>query len=127
MARQLKTAYEALEEHPEVRRFESMFQARVEDSREYRQYQSPCGYQYDDDNFNRYELKVVPMKAIHMPIERFEKLLRQQDYIRQMENDAELGKKYWTQDQEDSSVRRQNPAVQRAYDRYKLLLEMARK
>jgi hypothetical protein len=40
--------------------------------------------------------------------------------------DAEQGKRIWRQEREDRLVRDQNPAVEKAYRNYQLLLELAR-
>ena len=123
-------AYEKI--RPEAPRsnkdFESKFEARIEDSREYKQYVRRMPYNMWDGKipFDT-EVEVVPMKAIHLTTDNLERLVREQGRMEHLENDAEFGKKLWAQERRDSAVREANPSVEKAYQKYVMLLELARK
>jgi hypothetical protein len=109
--------------------FVSKFDCRVEDSREYNQYVKPTPqYQdfYDTDSF-KIETKIVPMKAIHLTSQNLAKLVTEQEHIQRLSDEAEQGKRLWVQQREDRQVRDSNPAVEKAYRNYQMLLELARK
>lgn len=110
--------------------FISKFECRVEDSREYNQYVRPApSYHrdfYDSDNY-KVETKIVPMKAIHLTSDNLAKLVAEQEHMQRLSDDVAFGKRIWTQLSEDKRVRDSNPAVEKAYQKYQLLLELARK
>ena len=108
--------------------FESKYEARIEDSREYRQYVRRMPYNMWDGKipFDT-EVEVVPMKAIHLTRDNLERLIREQERMEHLESDAEYGKKLWTMLRADERVRDDNPAVAKAYRNYLTLLELARK
>jgi hypothetical protein len=109
--------------------FISKFECRVEDSREYNQYMRQVPYHrdfYDSDNF-KVETKIVPMKAIHLTSDNLAKLVAEQEHMQRLSDDAEQGKRLWVQQREDRQVRDSNPAVEKAYQKYVMLLELARK
>jgi hypothetical protein len=108
--------------------FESKFEARITDSREYKQYVRRMPYNMWDGKvpFDT-EVEVVPMKAIHLTTDNLERLVCEQERMEHLENDAKYGKELWRQEREDSRVRDQNPAVEKAYRNYQMLLELARK
>jgi hypothetical protein len=108
--------------------FESKYEARIEDSREYRQYvrQMPY-YMWDGKVPINTEVEVVPMKAIHLSRDNLAKLLAEQNLMDILMKDADEGKRIWRQEREDSRVRDQNPAVEKAYRNYQMLLELARR
>lgn len=109
--------------------FIGKFECRVEDSREYNQYTRQVPYYrdfYDSDSF-KVETEIVPMKAIHLTSQNLAKLVAEQERMRQLGEDAEQGKRLWAQLREDGQVRDSNPAVEKAYQKYQLLLELARK
>ena len=109
--------------------FISKFECRVEDSREYNQYMRQVPYHrdfYDSDNF-KVETKIVPMKAIHLTSDNLAKLVAEQEHMQRLSDDAAFGKRIWTQIHEDKRVRDSNPAVEKAYRNYQMLLELARK
>ena len=109
--------------------FISKFECRVEDSREYNQYMRQMPYHrdfYDSDNF-KVETKIVPMKAIHLTSDNLAKLVAEQEHMQRLSDDAEQGKRLWVQQREDRQVRDANPAVEKAYQKYIMLLELARK
>ena len=110
--------------------FISKFECRVTDSREYNQYmRGPNPYHrdfYDSDNF-KVETKIVPMKAIHLTSDNLAKLVAEQEHMQRLSDDAEQGKRMWDQQCRDQMVRDKNPAVEKAYQKYQILLELARK
>jgi hypothetical protein len=117
------------EESPkDLKYFESKFEARIEDSREFKQYvrQMPY-YAWDGKDPYNIDTQVVPMKAIHLSSDNLAKLLAEQNLMDILMKDANEGKRIWRQEREDSRVRDQNPAVERAYRNYQMLLELARK
>ena len=109
--------------------FISKFECRVTDSREYNQYmRGPNPYHrdfYDSDNF-KVETKIVPMKAIHLTSDNLARLVAEQEHMQRLSEDAEYGKRMWDQERRDSMVRDSNPAVEKAYQKYVMLLELAR-
>jgi len=111
-----------------AKEFESKFEARIEDSREYKQYVRSMPYaQWDGKVPFDIEPKIVPMKCIHLSIDNLERLIREQERLDILESDAEYGKKVVRMLREDERVRDDNPAVQKAYRNYLTLLELARK
>jgi hypothetical protein len=109
--------------------FVSKFECRVEDSREYNQYVRPTSYHrdfYDRDSFQM-DTKITPMKAIHLTSDNLARLVAEQEHIQRLTDDAEYGKKVWADERRDRAVRDTNPAVEKAYQRYVMLLEIARK
>jgi len=109
--------------------FISKFECRVEDSREYNQYVRPSSYHQDfcaSDDF-RMETKITPMKAIHLTSDNLARLVAEQENIQRLIDDAEQGKQVWREKIRDRAVRDANPAVEKAYQKYVMLLELARK
>jgi hypothetical protein len=109
--------------------FQSKFECRIEDSRDYNQYVRPVPYHRDfyDTSSYKIETQVVPMKAIHLTSDSLNRLVSEQEHIQHLEQDAEYGKRMWQQEREDKSVRERNSAVEKAYRNYQLLLELARR
>lgn len=109
--------------------FISKFECRVEDSREYNQYVRPAPYYRDvcsNDDFLM-DTKITPMKAIHLTSDNLARLVAEQEHMKRLSDDAEQGKRLWAQQREDRQVRDSNPAVEKAYRNYQMLLELARK
>jgi len=109
--------------------FISKFECRVEDSREYNQYVRPVSYYRDvcsSDDF-RMETKITPMKAIHLTSDNLARLVAEQEHMQRLIDDAEQGKQVWREKIRDRAVRDANPAVEKAYQKYVMLLELARK
>jgi hypothetical protein len=110
------------------RDFESKYEARIEDSREYKQYIRRMPYNMWDGKLPLdSSVEVVPMKAIHLTRDNLERLMREQDLMDTLMNDAEYGKKLWDKERTDRAVRESNPTVDNAYQKYVMLLELARK
>jgi hypothetical protein len=119
--------YYSKHESRDIGYFQNKFECRIEDSREYKQYvrQMPY-YMWDGKVPINTEVEVVPMKAIHLSSDNLAKLLAEQNLMDILMKDADEGKRIWRQDREDSRVRDQNPAVEKAYRNYRMLLELAR-
>jgi hypothetical protein len=117
------------EEAPrDLKYFESKFEARIEDSREYKQYSRRMPYYMWDGKIPfESETQVVPMKAIHLSSDNLAKLLAEQNLMDILMKDANEGKRIWQQEIEDDKIRYHNPAVEKAYQKYVMLLELARK
>lgn len=124
-----KTATQvSTENFKDLKYFESKFEARIEDSKEYRQYARRMPYYMWDGKLPLdADVQVVPMKAIHLTTDNLERLIREQERMEHLEQDAEYGKKLWTMLRADERVRDDNPAVAKAYRNYLTLLELARK
>jgi hypothetical protein len=73
------------------------------------------------------DVKITPMKAIHLTSDNLARLVAEQELIQHLEKDAEYGKKCWTEERRDRMVRDANPTVEKAYQKYVMLLELARK
>ena len=109
--------------------FISKFECRVEDSREYNQYVRQAPYYRDfcgGDSF-KMETEIVPMKAIHLTSDNLARLVAEQELMQRLGEDAEIGKRAWDHERRDRAVRESNPAVDKAYQKYVVLLELARK
>jgi hypothetical protein len=119
------------EEHRDTKRFTSRFQAYITESKEYRRAaytRSPTDYSYYQPGAAMYEMehRVEPLVAIHLPREQFDRLLDDQTRIYTWREEAEYGRKTITQLRKDECVRKDNPSVQKAYEKYLMLLELAR-
>ena len=111
-----------------TKEFQSKFECMIEDSREYKQYVRQMPYcDWDGKVPFNVESKVVPMKCIHLTIDNLERLIREQERMDMLEDDAEYGKKVVSMLRADERVRDDNPAVAKAYRNYLTLLELARK
>ena len=109
--------------------FISKFECRVEDSREYNQYVKQAPYYRDfcgSDSFQT-ETKITPMKAIHLTSDNLARLVAEQEHMQRLSDDREYSKKIWAEASRDQMVRDKNPAVEKAYQKYVILLELARK
>jgi hypothetical protein len=51
----------------------------------------------------------------------------EQEHMQQLTDEAKFSKRLWVQSREDRQVRDSNPAVEKAYRNYQMLLELARK
>jgi hypothetical protein len=113
--------------HRTIEDFQSKFECRIEDSKEYKQYvrQMPY-YKWDGREPYNVETQVVPMKAIHLTSDNLKRLVAEQELMYSLKKDAEEGKRIWIRECEDKRVRNQNPAVEKAYRNYQMLLELAR-
>lgn len=127
MAYNIHNKFQADSHRNYYRDFESRFEARIEDSKEYKQYVRRMPYNMWDGKipFDT-EAQVVPMKCIHLTTDSLERLIRDQERMDRLLDDAEYGKKIVTMLRNDERVRDENPAVAKAYRNYLTLLELAR-
>jgi hypothetical protein len=112
----------------DIEYFQGKFDCRIEDSQRYNQYvrQSPYYRDFYDSGDYKMETKVLPMKAIHISTDNLNRLIAEQEHMYNLQKDAEEGKRLWIRDCEDRRVRNENPAVEKAYRNYQMLLELAR-
>jgi hypothetical protein len=83
-------------------------------------------YKWDGREPYNIETQVVPMKAIHLTSDNLNRLVAEQEHMYNLKKDAEEGKRLWIRECEDRRVRSQNPAVEKAYRNYQMLLELSR-
>jgi hypothetical protein len=67
------------------------------------------------------------MKCIHLSTENLERLIKEQDRMDSLRDEANYAKTVLTSMRRDQQVRDSNPAVDKAYRNYQMLLELARK
>jgi hypothetical protein len=112
----------------DVKDFESKFEARIENSREYKQYTRRMPYYMWDGKLPLdTDVEVVPMKAIHLSSDNLERLIRDQERLDQLLDEQLYDKQVLAKLRKDEQVRNINPAVEKAYQKYVMLLELARK
>jgi hypothetical protein len=111
-----------------LKEFESKYEVRIEDSKEYRQYvkQMPY-YMWDGKAPMDLEVQVVPMKAVHLTSHNLERLVRDYEHMERRLERAEYDKRIVDMVRADERVRDANPVVQKAYEKYLTLLELVRK
>jgi hypothetical protein len=119
--------YYSKDDSRDIEYFRNKFECRIEDSKEYKQYvrQMPY-YKWDGREPYHIDTEVVPMKAIHLSTDNLKRLVAEQEHMENLKKDAEEGKRLWIRECEEKRVRNQNPAVEKAYRNYQLLLELAR-
>jgi hypothetical protein len=124
----LQHPYFSKDESRDAEYFQSKFECRIEDSKEYRQYVRPVPQYRDFHDLSSYkiETEVVPMKAIHLSTDNLKRLIAEQEHMVNLKKDANEGKRLWIRDCEDKRVRNENPAVEKAWRNYQMLLELAR-
>ena len=111
-------------------RFKHEFKAYITQSKEYKQYNQRPYTWSDSSRGNDYSpasFEVEPMVAIHLPETQFKYLMAQGGRIDRLEADAEHSRQMQGCQQKEQQIRAANPAVQLAYDQYKMLLELVRK
>jgi hypothetical protein len=116
------------EEQSDVKRFQQRFEAHITESREYRHsIRAPIDYMTLKHTAT-YEMehKVEPCVAIHLPQHQFDRLMDDQTRMDRLREDAEAGKRMWVKDRADRSIRETNPTVEKAYQKYLMLLELCR-
>lgn len=114
----------------DLQSFIAQFDCRIEDSRQYNQYVRPTPYHrdfWDGSEPFKVQTEVLPMKAIHLTTDNLARLVAQQEHMVHLSADAEYGKKCWVDQRKDQTVRDTTPAVAKAYQKYHMLLELARK
>ena len=117
-----------LEDEDWHKAFQQKFEACIEDSEKYKQYVRRIPYDKWDGRVPfAVDTEVVPMKSVHLTRDNLERLVRQEEFIKRLERDAEFGKNFLTKHHADARIRDSNPAVTKAYEKYQMLLELARK
>lgn len=119
------------EELRDTKRFLERFDAHITESREYRRtayVRPPMDFSYYAPGTALHEMehRVEPLVAIHLPREQFDRLMSEQIRMDRWRDEAEYAKKVLTNLHKDEQVRRDNPAVEKAYRNYQMLLELAR-
>ena len=108
--------------------FKAKFEAHITKSREFKYaVRDEPNYRFNATDAYTHSIRSEPCVAVHMPKERFERLIAQQDYIDRMESDANYGKELLRRQHDDRMVRESNDSVAKAYRNYQMLLELARK
>ena len=120
------------EEVSDTKRFQERFAAHITESKEYRRAfynRSPIDYSYYQPGTAMHEMehRVEPLVAIHLPREQFDRLMDEQSRMGNWREEAEYAKKVLTNLRKDERVRNDNPVVDKAYQKYVMLLELARK
>jgi ribonucleotide reductase beta subunit family protein with ferritin-like domain len=72
------------------------------------------------------QAEVEPMVEVNIPQHRFTELVEQERYKRYLEERADYDARIVEMLRQDERVRDRNPTVQKAYQKYLMLLEMAR-
>jgi len=72
------------------------------------------------------EIEREPLVEIYMPQDQFRDLVERDRWYGQLEGEARYYKERYMQEVEDDKVRHRNPAVKKAWDQYKMLLELSR-
>ncbi len=67
-----------------------------------------------------------PAVEINMPQDKFRDLVERDRWVGQMEAEARYYKERYMQEVEDDKIRHRNPTVKKAWEQYKMLLELAR-
>lgn len=120
------------EEQHDTKQFESRWQAHITESREYRR----AAYIRPSWDYSQYQVgtamhemehRIEPLVAIHLPREQFDRLMDEQARVDRWRHEAEYAKSIVSQQHRDQQVRNNNPAVDKAYRNYQMLLELCRK
>ena len=72
------------------------------------------------------EIEREPLVEIYMPQDQFRDLVERDRWYGQLEGEPRYYKERYMQEVEDDKVRHRNPAVKKAWDQYKMLLELSR-
>lgn len=125
------TATEALEDRRDVDKFARKYNAYVSTSRQYRR-RVPRPVMWDDPR-SVYEYQYItdtyeePYVEVHMPAASFEHIIRVGEAEEQDAYKIQHAFDVLKQHRIDEGVRNDNPAVQKAWRNYLMLLELARK
>ena len=90
----------------------------------------PVSYtSWDDTKAPLYDSLVEhePMVELHIPEHRFQELVTRDDYLTRVEQELDYNQKVVNMLREDERGRDKNPAVEKAYRNYLMLLELARR
>lgn len=73
------------------------------------------------------EVEKEPYVEMYIPQHRFTELVEQEKYLSYLEQTAESSKNLVDGLRRDERIRNENPSVQKAYEKYLMLLELARR
>ena len=113
----------------DLNKFLKKFECTAELSRDKRYARRPRSIPNWRDSYaiDHINYSVEPMVEINMPQHRFDELIEQERYHSYLEDRAEHDAMIVQRLREDERVRDDNPAVQKAYRNYLMLLELARR
>jgi hypothetical protein len=116
------------EEQSDIKRFQQRFEAHITESREYRHnVRAPMDYmRFRATATYEMEHRVEPCVAIHLPKHQFNRLMDEQSRMDSLRDEANYAKTLLTKIRKDDQVRYDNPAVDKAYQKYLMLLELCR-
>ncbi len=110
-------------------RFRKRFQMHVEKSkRHYRHRSAPISYRsWSEANIPyQQEIEKEPLLKVYVSEEHYERLVKREQEIEELERENFRFKKIENETFNEMGVRNKNPAVQKAYEKYKMLLELSR-
>lgn len=67
-----------------------------------------------------------PMIEITLPQERFRDLITQEDYLAHLEQENKYNRNIVMRERQEEMIRNSNPSVQKAWEKYQMLLELSR-
>jgi hypothetical protein len=115
----------------ETEAFLKRFEAQAELSTRKRYYKRKPYNPLDFDYYSKtamqtLQAEVEPMVEVNIPQHRFTELVEKERYKRYLEERADYDARIVEMLRQDERVRDRNPTVQKAYQKYLMLLEMAR-
>lgn len=116
------------EEQSDVKRFQQRFEAHITESREYKQtVRVPIDYM-TLRNAATWEMshKVEPCVAVHLPKHQFDRLMDDQTRMNRLLDEQVYAKKILSGLEKDRQVRNANATVEKAYQKYQMLLALCR-
>lgn len=124
-----RTAIQAQRQRDILDRFARQFNAYVGDSRQYRQ-RVPVPMLFDPVDYKEtlsYQTYDEAFVEIHMPREQFDYLVHISDSVERDAYRIDQAERIIKQNDIDKIIREGNPAVWNAWQKYQMLLELARK
>lgn len=83
---------------------------------------------YDYDPYSAtFDLEREPYVEMYVPQHRFQEMVERDRYYTKLSREHDYATTVVNQQVQDEIVRKQNPAVEKAWRRYQMLLELARK
>lgn len=110
-------------------RFRKRFQMHVEKSkRHYRHRSAPISYRsWSEANIPYHqEIEKEPLLKVYISEEHYEHLVKREQQMEELERENFRFKRIENQTFNEMETRNKNPAVQIAYEKYKMLLELVR-
>ena len=111
-----------------IKQFETRYKARISDSSKYYNVSYPVWHKDWTDNGLPLEqiFSKEPTIEINLPREEFFGLIERDRYLSRIERDLDFSSRIMDEARMEERVRKNNPAVQLAYEKYKMLLELAK-